>query len=504
MRRVTPDFAYSLGRGGIAVAACALVAQRLLARRGGRADRFARARVAALCVLAVLSWSSYYYFFRLYLPGGFHTRDTFHYYLGAKYFPELGYFGLYDCSLAALVEDGLQDPDALPYVRNLRTLLVQPPRVALARGRHCEQTFGPTRWAEFKRDVRWLRARMPDRVWRELMTDHGYNPTPVWTLFGRALTAWIPTDSPAMHALMRSDRVMVTATFLALAWAFGLETGALAVIVWGTGYSWRYGWVGDSLLRYLWLCTALLGIALLRHRRQASAGVLLATSALVRVFPAVFAGGALLAEARRAWEGRRLDAELLRLVAGAAVATLLLVPLSIVVAGTGLAAYADFFAKIATFAQTGAINKVGLAVALHAWIGSAAAVAALRIVAIVAFAALYWRALRHAETWEAAALAFAWIPLVTDPTNYYYSFVVAGALLAERRPAAGLAVLAASVAWTANGLLFYLSDDAYRGESLIAVALSFAVVWIAGRPASGSTVASGVAPGREAAAAVAR
>ena len=82
------------------------------------------------------------------------------------------------------------------------------------------------------------------------------------------------------------------------------------------------------------------------------------------------------------------------------------------------------------------------------------------------------RALRGLEDWEAAALGFAWIPVFMSPTNYYYSFVVAGALLAKRRPRIGAWLLAASLAWTAFGLVFYLTEGAFMAASAAARARS--------------------------------
>jgi hypothetical protein len=96
---------------------------------------------------------------------------------------------------------------------------------------------------------------------------------------------------------------------------------------------------------------------------------------------------------------------------------------------------------------------------------------------------LFARALRGLEDWEAAALGFAWIPVFMSPTNYYYSFVVAGALLAKRRPRIGAWLLAASLAWTAFGLVFYLTEGAFMAASAVAVAASLAILWEAGNPA---------------------
>ena len=60
-----------------------------------------------------------------YRPGHIHYYDAFHYFMGAKYFPELGYSGLYEATLVAAhlrlgfrgrrsIPSRLVSPDAAP------------------------------------------------------------------------------------------------------------------------------------------------------------------------------------------------------------------------------------------------------------------------------------------------------------------------------------------------------------------------------------------------------
>ena len=66
---------------------------------------------------------------------------------------------------------------------------------------------------------------------------------------------------------------------------------------------------------------------------------------------------------------------------------------------------------------------------------------------------------------EAAALGFAWIPLLTAPANYYYSFAVAGVTLGFRRPRAAVWVAVAGMLWGLNGLVFYLKASSFIGAT---------------------------------------
>ena len=65
-----------------------------------------RTILAALGVVALLSLLSYYDFGRFHGGGRFvHYHDLYHYYMGSKYFPEVGYEGLYAATHRALVEN---------------------------------------------------------------------------------------------------------------------------------------------------------------------------------------------------------------------------------------------------------------------------------------------------------------------------------------------------------------------------------------------------------------
>src|SRR5207244_9712263 len=48
--------------------------------------------------------------------------------------------------------------------------------------------FTPERWAAFKKDIAFFRARVNDKRWEEIHHDHGYNASPVWTLLGYVIT----------------------------------------------------------------------------------------------------------------------------------------------------------------------------------------------------------------------------------------------------------------------------------------------------------------------------
>jgi hypothetical protein len=480
---------------GLAVFAWGLLDRRRSSRQIGRRDRVRR---ALLVLLALLAYGSYYQLFQLLHAQGFRTTDNYHYYVGSKYFGELGYFGLYECSLRALDERGRRPLDPTLSARRLEDMRTRPLAEILEAGERCPASFGPERWESFRRDVGYFVEGWPKWKWEAVWDDHGYHPSPVWTSVGGFLAERVPTQSRSgMHSLARIDRWLVAAGLLAMAWAFGLEAAALAAIVWGTGHLWRYAFLGDAFLRHLWWVSAILGVCLLRRAYYGGAGGMLAFATLLRIFPAALPLAVLLGSAREAWDRRRIPAGLVPIVIGGAASTLLLVLVTAWTNGRGLAAFVEFAAKISLFASLPAANKMGLGV-LAQWVfgpgevGGAVFVWVMRI----AFLWLFWRALANARDWEAGVLGFALIPILSDPTNYYYSFVVLAAALAVRRPRIGLWLLGAALLWNLNGLLHYRTYEEYAYASAIAVLLAFGVVIEMGRAVAGDAAPRPVAGAR--------
>jgi hypothetical protein len=461
-----------------------------------------RTRCAAVVALGLVSYASYYQFFLWHHRGGFDAEDTFHYYVGSKYFSELGYTGLYEATLLALHEQGKVDLEVVERVRDLRTLRAFPSRHMLERARRWKRDFTPARWEAFRHDVAFFRARMKPRHLAHLMIDNGYQPSPVWTLVGGIVTNAVPVDSPLLRLAVQSDRLFVLLGLAGLAWGFGLEIAAFVAVAWGTGFLWRFGWVGDSLLRHLWLASLWIGLALARRGRDATAGAVLAFPSLLRLFPLVFPAGWVARALREAWQQRRVPAALWRFAAGGILAATLLLGASFGISPRGPAVYADFAAKITTFARNPASNKMGLQVLLgmaeaRAPVRSIAGtqvtrpapwatnlLRVLRWIAVAGFAWLFWRALVHAKRWEAAAMAFALIPVLAQPTNYYFSFATAGVLLGFGRPRILIGVLAACFLWAVGGLVWYRQLESYVVASGVALVLSAFVLIEMRRPAT--------------------
>lgn len=249
-------------KGAIALlAACAVFYE---AHRAGKrrpvAERWKRFAGATLGIAAILA-----YFNGLKFGNAkyYHGWDQYHYYMGAKYFPELGYDGLYRCAVIAQDELGqyrytnedtgrpamldmakeVRHPDKK--IRNLGgDNLLKPVGDILEHPETCRDLFTPERWAAYKSDVAFFRTSSNKKYWEDMQNDHGFNPPPVWTVAGKLLADLHPATTGYLQFLASLDVVYLLGMFLALGWAFGWRVFAVAAVFWGCQSSAPHSWTG--------------------------------------------------------------------------------------------------------------------------------------------------------------------------------------------------------------------------------------------------------------------
>jgi hypothetical protein len=273
----------------VSAAAIAVVACRSLGV-AGMAQR--RVYLASLSLIAAVAWVLYSNFFAFHGMGRervfIHLHDVAHYYLGAKYFPELGYQSLYTAMLRAEAEryhDHFRSLEA----RDLETNGLVDIRALLARSDAVKARFSTERWAAFQEDLGFFRDGMK-RQWGEVLRDHGFNPPPVWPLLGGLLANLVPAGSQAgILALTLIDPLLLVGMFGSIAWAFGIEAMLLASIYFCTIYGASFGWTGGGFLRFVWLSSLVGSVCCLKRDRHAAAGALLGLATMLRIFPGWFA-----------------------------------------------------------------------------------------------------------------------------------------------------------------------------------------------------------------------
>lgn len=492
--------------------------------KAGAPLRHARVRNALLIACALLSYAAYYDWGYLHYGTRIHYHEFFHYYIGAKYFPELGYSHLYECASLAEAEDGFQRRVELRTIRNLkrnelvsaRYVLEDPARLKAGFSR----PFTAERWNAFKKDVGYFRDHMPIGRWENALRDHGYNPSPAWNMTA-SLLANIGPASPGLLEgfLALLDPALLLITFGFVFWAFGWRIACIALIFFGTNEPALFYWTGGAFLRQDWFAAAIVGICLLKKERYVLGGGALAVSTLLRVFPIGFFVAIGL---RLVWillRERRIDRVGARIVAGAAIVVALVVPLSSVVAGSA-SAWPEFWKNTRKHADSPLTNYMGLRTMVgfrwetrQKFTFNASAVDPFhdfREARKKAFRGLFgepfflalgaaylgllmWALRREKDWWVLAAFGFGVITMGMELTCYYYSFFMAAALLWEKRPsiAIGLLVLSALGHCVSWGTYYY--DVRYFGMSAIAVAFVVWATWMYGRVARVEPAAAAVA-----------
>jgi len=271
----------------------------LAAQKRPRDFQLLRDRI--LVAIGISAGLGYANFGHLHFDNFIHTWDTYHYYIGAKYFPEVGYDRMYECAITADSEDF--DPARLAKMRdqrivtNLRTNIMEKVgETILLRPEYCKQHFTPERWLEFKKDIAFFRSRVNSQRWEEIHHDHGYNASPVWTLFGNLITNTGTATLDQVTFVDLFDPLYLALMAAMLWWAFGPRVFAVAMLMIGCNWASRFFyWTGGALLRHDWLFYTVAVVCLLRKGRPFMAGVAMAYAALLRLFPGLLLIGPFLA-----------------------------------------------------------------------------------------------------------------------------------------------------------------------------------------------------------------
>lgn len=459
----------------IASAATALLALGWLLQTRGRDAWLARSRAALLVALAIATLFGWWHPYRGSLRAWLHVHDAFHYFLGAKYFDELGYQRLYYCAAVADAEAGIGPLLARSQMRNLETNEIQPTAAALRDPAYCKQHFSPERWQAFSEDLEFFRKKLPVPDWLKLRSDHGYNPPPTWTLAGGLLTHTGPASRRQFFWLTAIDPILLTGMFAALGWAFGWRVMCIALIYWGANQPASWEWAGGSILRFDWLASAVVGICCLRRGRPASAGVLLAWATGVRMIPGAIVAGIALAALLRMGRLRTFlpspDQRRFALAFGAALALIL----TLSSLWTGPRSWIDFAHNSRLHLGTETVNRMGLRPLLayrhdmrlaqtldstapdpfSRWRAERMATSDARRPLWVAIALAYLTllvfALRRQPDWLAGVLGIGALPVFLEFGSYYFGILAAFACLADRRPELGVGLmLLAAVSWWAG------------------------------------------------------
>jgi hypothetical protein len=485
-------------------------------RYKGRERYAVRTRSTMLALLGILAGLSWWNLGGLHFGRYLHLTDNYHYFLGAKYYTELGHERLYECTAIADVEDGLGEAVRQRRIRDMRSNRLVSTEAVLADPDGCKSRFASARWDAFKRDVAWFRAAMPPPRWERTFVDHGYNAPPAWGILGSTLSKSVVATDTTMLLLALIDPFLLLVMWGFVLWAFGWRTACVAALFWGTNQLEGFSWTGGAFLRQDWLVLSIVGICLVRRRVLACGGFALTYATLLRVFPGFIVAALVLQAAAKALRGFRSGNGLAairdyrRFAAGCLVALAVIVPLSLLTSG-GPSAWGAFAENSRANLRSTGSNMVGLMVLLsyepqnrwevladpslenpeERWLEAKRDVfkrmRPLFWVLVLGFALLLWRAVKDERDWAALALGIGLIPIASFLACYYYSILLGYGLLYERRREiigvllCALSVLTHVAYWVFPSGMEY--DQRYALNSLGVVAVVVLVTALRSPPA---------------------
>ncbi len=471
----------------------------------------------------------YFQFFQVGFTEYYHRWELFHYYMGSKYFKQIGYEGIYTCTAVAEAELGFAKQVRARKLRDLSNDDIVSTEAALAHPEACKNAFPPATWEAFKQDVGFFRrVSGAGSWWNEMQHDHGYNPTPVWGVMGWAFSWGHPAVEWYMKFLSSLDVGLLGVAFGFVAWAFGWRVACLAIAFWGTQAAASAYWTIGAFLRHDWFAYAIISACLTRKHKFFWAGALLAYATLLRVFPLfLFSGWVVfaVAHAYREWRKARdagkapalaslLHPHVRKLAAGAIAAALVLVPVSVAVAGPG--AWPEFIRRIRAHSNSPVTNNMGWrTIVAHAAEGRMQLtrdnrlrepftkwkemrqnrVARLKVVYYGGMAAMLglfvYACWRLRTLWVVQALSCLPAMVCVEVTGYYYTYFVLGAVLSKgRRPIEFALMITAALSEIALINYFYI-DDHNAAFSVIFLNLAlFMVAMYTRRPGRPAAVAA--------------
>ncbi len=490
----------------VAGVACWVLGWGWVVARAGRPAERQLVRDRLLVAVGLVSFLGYFNFGHLHFGNFVHVWDTYHYVMGSKYFPELGYDKLYDCAAVVDVESGRKDELLRRTLTDLRTNLIVRPDEIIEHPERCKESFSPARWQAFKADINTFHSFVNEGRWKEIHQDHGYNATPVWTLAGYALTnSGAPVSMEQLTRLNLLDPLYLLLTMAIVWWAFGPRAFAIAALTLGTNFSNRYYWTGGAFLRHDWVFYLVASICLMKKNHHALGGASFAYAVLLRLFPGLVVIGPVIGAAEYFRQHRKLDLRFLQWAGGGVVATAVLVGASFHYFG-GAPTWQRFAQNTVKHASTPLTNHMGLRTVLsyrpsntgqrmqnntlidawRPWKDARLknwhqALPVFGLLMLLACAMVYL-ALRASgpDPWFAASLGVGFIVFGSELTNYYYCFLMGLAVLQVRRREVGLLLgaLAMMTQFLNWGPVLWMSrwlDEQYVAMSLASL---FAVVGI--------------------------
>jgi hypothetical protein len=454
--------------------------------------------------LAVMSIGAYFRYGDLGYVNFYHRWEFFHYFVGSKYDRELGYERLYKCAAVAQADSGQINEVRARKLRDLSIDVLAPAQTALDDSADCRKRFTDERWESFKEDVKFFRNQSGLQYWNDMQKDHGYNPPPVWTVLGHFWSSRHAADDGYIKFLACFDLAFWIGLFGAVWWAFGWRVFCVAAIFWGCQLPAEYFWTGGAFMRHDWIFWLVLSGCLIRKQYFALGGAAFAYATLLRVFPGILLIGWVVVAGAYLLKHKRMAPSHLRVMLGGLAATIILVSVSIGVAGKE--SYPEFYKHIQVHNRTPLTNNMGLETILSQSVSGGMeytrdekqldpfadwkrmrreqlhSYRPLHLVMLAGLLFVFVKVVRRIKLlWIAQALSLAILVSIVEVTCYYYTMFILTAFLSRHRRGVEqwiLCVAGITQLIAINHYISYFYDWRYWGQSVaffvFAVSLLFA------------------------------
>jgi len=242
----------------------------------------------ALCFTATLNYGRYG---AKLIRDRIDVYDVIHYYLGPKYFDELGYFDLYAACIIADDEAGMHFEPAPPTYQHqdIDGYEIRPYKSALARTDEIKGRFEDERWSSFVHDFTTLQREfygLEKKYWYQLVNDHGFNGSPAWAGYAAPLVNLVEAQDVKLICYF-DIAVLLVAIGIAW-WAFGGWSAAFLYFFILTTYSTRWPTISWAILRYDYAAALIIATAMVKKGKPLLAGIFAGHTAAMRIFPATF------------------------------------------------------------------------------------------------------------------------------------------------------------------------------------------------------------------------
>lgn len=261
-----------------------------------------------------------------------HNWEQFHFYLGAKYQAEVGWFNLYKATIIADRET-VNVLGGTGQTRDLTTFEQVPIDSVMAEAATVKGRFAPERWEAFKQD--WVTmTRLWNINWTNVINDHGNSNSPAWAILAAPLTRLVPLSYEGQAFLGWLDMLLMLGLWLVVWQVFGHRVASVGLFVWAMEPI-VFDYLAGSILRWDWLFSIGLAACFIKLKKYDLAGGFFGFALATKLFP-LFFGVALGVRAVLEWrKTKKFAPEYVKFLRGTVIAGAVTVALSTAMFGVG-------------------------------------------------------------------------------------------------------------------------------------------------------------------------